>query len=123
VAEGRVLARIASVTACIDVSDGLLADLSHLLEASGVGAEIDASRVPTPRAFSAACRRLKRDPLQLALGGGEDYELLFTMSGNSPSAAALERRMGTPVTVIGRVSERGLRVHGASGEPLGWRHF
>jgi thiamine-monophosphate kinase len=123
VAEGRVLARIASVTACIDVSDGLLADLSHLLDASGVGAEIDASRVPTPRAFSAACRRLRRDPLQLALGGGEDYELLFTMSGNSPSAAALERRMGTAVTVIGRVSERGLRVHGASGEPLGWRHF
>jgi thiamine-monophosphate kinase len=97
VAEGRVLVRIASVTACIDVSDGLLADLSHLLEASGVGAEIDASRVPTPRAFPAACRRLKRDPLQL--------------------------RMGTAVTVIGRVSERGLRVHGASGEPLGWRHF
>jgi len=123
VAEGRVLARTASVTACIDVSDGLLADLSHLLEASGVGAEIDASRVPTPRAFSAACRRLRRDPLQLALGGGEDYELLFTMSVKSPSAAALERRMGTAVTVIGRVSERGLRVHGASGEPLGWRHF
>jgi thiamine-monophosphate kinase len=123
VAEGRVLARLAGVTACIDVSDGLLADLAHLLEASGVGAEIEAHRVPTPRGFSAACRRLKRDPLQLALGGGEDYELLFTMSGNSPGGEVLERRLGTAVTVIGRIIERGLHVRGASGKPPGWRHF
>jgi thiamine-monophosphate kinase len=123
VAEGRALARIASVTACIDISDGLLADLDHLLEASGVGGEIDAGRVPTPRGFEAACRRLKRDPLQLALGGGEDYELLFTASGNTPSSEALERRLGTAVTEIGRIVERGLLIHGAAGAPRGWRHF
>ena len=123
VAEGRALARIASVTACIDVSDGLLADLDHLLEASGVGGEIDARRVPTPRGFEAACRRLKRDPLRLALGGGEDYELLFTASGNTPSSEALERRLGTAVTAIGRITERGLQIHGSSGAPRGWRHF
>jgi thiamine-monophosphate kinase len=123
VSEGRALARIASVTACIDISDGLLADLAHLLEASAVGGEIDALRVPTPRGFGAACRRLKRDPLQLALGGGEDYELLFTMSGKTPGAEALERRLGTVVTAIGRITERGLRIRGASGEAPGWRHF
>ena len=123
VAEGRALARIARVTACIDVSDGLLADLDHLLEASGVGGEIDARRVPTPRGFEAACRRLKRDPLRLALGGGEDYELLFTMSGNTPSPEALERRLGTAVTAIGRITERGLQIHGSPEVPRGWRHF
>jgi thiamine-monophosphate kinase len=123
VAEGRALARLASVTACIDVSDGLLADLAHLLEASSVGGEIDARRVPTPRGFAAACRRLGRDPLQLALGGGEDYELLFTMSGKTPSSAALKRRLGTPVTEIGEVTQRGLRVRGASTNSPGWRHF
>jgi len=123
VSEGRALARIASVTACIDISDGLLADLAHLLEASDVGGEIDALRVPTPRGFGAACRRLKRNPLQLALGGGEDYELLFTASGNTPGAEALERRLGTAVTAIGRITERGLHIRGASGEAPGWRHF
>lgn len=123
VAEGRALARIARVTACIDVSDGLLADLEHLLEASGVGGEVDARRVPTPRGFETACRRLKRDPLRLALGGGEDYELLFTMSGNAPSPEALERRLGTAVTAIGRITERGLQIHGSPEAPRGWRHF
>jgi thiamine-monophosphate kinase len=123
VAEGRALARLASVTACIDVSDGLLADLGRLLEASGVGGEIEARKVPTSRGFSAACRRLQRDPLELALGGGEDYELLFTMSGNLPSSVVLERRLGIAVTVIGRITERGLQVHDAPGRPSGWRHF
>jgi thiamine-monophosphate kinase len=123
VAEGRVLARLPAVTACIDISDGLVADLTHLLEASGVGGEIEACRVPTPRGFSAACRRLKKDPLRLALGGGEDYELLFTMSGSSPGPAALGRRLGTPVTEIGRITENGLTVRGYSGKPPGWRHF
>jgi thiamine-monophosphate kinase len=123
VAEGRALARLAAVTACIDISDGLVADLTHLLEASGVGGEIEASRVPLPRGFSAACRRLGRDPLRLALGGGEDYELLFTVGGNSPGQAALERRLGIPVAEIGQITQGGLRVRGYSGKPPGWRHF
>lgn len=123
VAEGQALARLGNVTACIDISDGLVADLTHLLEASGVGGEIDASLVPRPRGFSAACRRLERDPLQLALGGGEDYELLFTLRGSSPGSDALARRLGTPVTEIGRIAERGLRVLGCPGGASGWRHF
>jgi len=123
VAAGGALARLASVTACIDVSDGLLADLGHLLEASGVGGEIEARRVPTPRGFTAACRRLRRDPLQLSLGGGEDYELLFTMSGKRPTAESLESRLGIAVTAIGRVTERGLRVVDVAAPSRGWTHF
>jgi thiamine-monophosphate kinase len=123
VAEGQALARQSGVTACIDISDGLVADLTHLLEASDVGGEIEASRVPTPRGFPAACRRLARDPVRMALGGGEDYELLFTVRGPSPGSEVLARRLGTPVTEIGRITERGLKVHGCSGDPSGWRHF
>jgi thiamine-monophosphate kinase len=123
VAEGRALARLASVSACIDVSDGLLADLGHLLQASGVGGEVEAPRVPTPRGFAAACRRIGQDPFRLALGGGEDYELLFTMRRSGPRAASLAQRLGVAVTEIGRVSGSGLRVLDSPGRPAGWRHF
>jgi thiamine-monophosphate kinase len=119
---GRALARMAGVGACIDISDGLLADLDHVLDRSGCSAELDLARVPRPPRFEAACRRLGVDPIRLATGGGEDYELLFTLraSGSAgPSAAALGRRLGVAVTEIGKVVKR------ASGrrQMAGWRHF
>lgn len=113
---GRALARLASVGACIDVSDGLLADLGHVLKASSVGAELDPDRVPVPPGFARACARLGQDPRRLALSGGEDYELLFTLRAGGPSAAALARRLGLPVSEIGRIVRgrglRGLRQQG-----------
>ncbi len=119
---GRALARMTGVGACIDISDGLLADLDHVLDRSGCSAEIDLSRLPRPPRFEAACRRLGVDPIRLAACGGEDYELLFTLrsSGSAgPSAAALARRLGVAVTEIGRIVERtpGRR------QMAGWRHF
>lgn len=124
---GRALARARFATACIDVSDGLLADLGHLCRASGVGAVVDARRVPRPRGFAAGCRRAGLEPDRLALGGGEDYELVVTVAPGAPSRAALARRLGTPVAEIGRIERRGLRVEGASAavarEAGGWRHF
>ena len=117
---GQALARTARVGACIDVSDGLLADLGHVLEASGAGAEIDPSRIPLPPGFARACAKLRLDPLALALAGGEDYELLFTVRPGGPREATLSRRLGAPVREIGRIV-RGRGVRGL--EIGGFTHF
>jgi thiamine-monophosphate kinase len=121
---GRALGRLRGCGACIDVSDGLVADLGHLLEASGVGAEIDPSLLPRPRGFDRACRAMGKDPETLLLHGGEDYELLFSLRAGlaTPlSKSVLERRLGARVTEFGRVEAApGLRGAGSDG---GWRHF
>ena len=97
-AAGQKLARIRSVPAAIDISDGLWQDLGHVLERSGVGAEIEAAAIP----LSPAYRAVMGDDLELALGGGEDYELLFCLrEGHAESA--LTRRLGVPVRRIGRI--------------------
>ena len=122
-AAGLALARTRGAGACIDVSDGLVADLGHLLRASRVGARIDPARVPRPPGFAAACARLGVDPERLALAGGEDYELLFTLRPEGPGAAALQRKLGVPVAEIGVVTRgRGLRPPTSRSLP-GFRHF
>ncbi len=97
-AAGQALARIRPTPAAIDLSDGLLQDLGHLLERSGVGAEIDAEAVPVSPAY----RAVMGDDLSLALGGGEDYELLFCLRPGH-SEARLARMLGLPVRRIGRI--------------------
>ncbi len=120
---GRVLTRARFAGACIDVSDGLLADLRHVLEASGVGAALDSAALPRRRGFDAACRKLGREPLSV-LFAGEDYELLFTTRASAPSAAALSRRLGVEVAEIGSVTAGGLQLDGRPvAEREGWRHF
>jgi thiamine-monophosphate kinase len=117
---GRLLARLPGVGGCIDVSDGLEADLAHLLAGTGLAPELDPGRIPLPRGFRASCARLGLDPERLALTGGEDYELLFTLRPAGPGPPALSRRLGVPVSEIGRV------VRAPAGRPLpqgGWRHF
>jgi thiamine-monophosphate kinase len=118
---GRALAALGRRTACIDVSDGLDADLAHLLEARRLVAEIDPERLPLPRGFRSACARAGLDPLALARTGGEDYELLFTLDPGAPSARVLSRRLGLPVSEIGRVAAG--RRRGPAPAPGGWRHF
>jgi len=126
VAAGLALRHRAS--ACIDVSDGLLADLGHVCTASGVGAEIDAALLPcSPALLGAFDEAAVRD---FALTGGDDYELCFTV----PAARMDEVRddlakLGCGATRIGRiVAGDGVRVRGADGawlEPArsGWDHF
>jgi thiamine-monophosphate kinase len=121
---GRALARMSGVGGCIDVSDGLVADLAHLLEGSGLGASIEPERVPRPRGFGRACGELGLDDAALCLAGGEDYELLFTLrqaAASKTSTATLGRRLGVPVSEVGRITrEKG--ISGAAGSS-GWRHF
>ena len=115
----------ASASAAIDVSDGLAADLAKLCAASGVGAEIEASSVPVDPALAPA---FPDDWLELALGGGEDYELLFIAPAKTVERIAGE--IDTPVTVIGRTVDpaEGVKVLDASGTPIdlshqGWDHL
>ena len=88
---GQRLAALRPAPAAIDVSDGLMQDLGHILERSGVGAEIDASRIP----ISPAYRALMGDDLVHALTGGEDYELIFCVKpGHSESELSRRLRVG-----------------------------
>jgi thiamine-monophosphate kinase len=114
---GRRLAEIRPRAAAIDVSDGLWQDLSHILERSGVGAEIDPAAIPVSRAY----RSVMGDDLSLAVGGGEDYELLFCLRpGHSP--ARLSRRLGIGVTRVGRIlrGSAATMVGGGAPKITGW---
>jgi len=113
---GARLARIRPAPAAIDLSDGLMQDLGHILERSRVGAEIEASRIPTSPAY----REIVGDDLSHALGGGEDYELLFCVRPGH-SEAQLTRRLGVAVHRIGKVVPgRRLKLIGAEAKTSGW---
>ena len=101
--EGQFLAR-AGVSAMIDVSDGLMQDLEHLLRASGVSAEIDLNHVPVSPDAHRLATGDKRRSLRRALSDGEDFELLFTISKSKWAGLerAWRRKFRTPLTVIGK---------------------
>jgi thiamine-monophosphate kinase len=128
-AAGRALLTEGVARSALDVSDGLAADIGHLLEASGVGAEIELAAVPLSAAAEAALDRLGR-PRQLLLTGGDDYELAFAADpARRGAVAALAGRLGLPITRIGRaVAGQGLVVRDAAGAEValdkpGWTHF
>ena len=125
---GIVLGDERVATAMIDISDGLSSDLNHLCSASGVGALIDSSLLPIDSQVVELCGRRALDPLQLALHGGEDYELLFTV--RPADVSRLPRRVdGAPITRIGEIRNQGEGVQIREGarvwelNPGGWKHF
>ena len=121
---GSTLSRIPGVGACIDLSDGLIADLEHVHRASKVGAELDWDSLPRSPRFENRCQKAHLAPASLLLAGGEDYELLFTGGGHFPSAPELTALLKVPVAEIGKVVEKGLRwTDGVSRPTSGWRHF
>jgi len=123
--EGQILLH-QGVKAAIDISDGLIADLTHVCQASQVSARIKQNDLPIHPALK---KNFKSDYLQLALSGGEDYELLFTTS--SQIISRLKKVMPCPITVIGEITE------GKTGQVIltdadgriipwqkaGWEHF
>ena len=119
VALGMALRGIA--TAAIDISDGLLGDLGHILKQSGVGATVDADIAASRVAVRALCSDIASSQWRdWALAGGDDYELLFCAPTTQRDAvAAAARSSQTPVTCIGRIdAERGLRLLDAAGQAL-----
>ena len=127
VALGMALRGAAS--SAMDVSDGLLGDLSHILKASGVGARIDThitSKLLAASAYPESLSSQFDSKLihQCTLAGGDDYELAFTAPQSRRGAvAAAARASGTPVTCIGTVlNEPGLRLVDAQGQPVEHRY-
>jgi thiamine-monophosphate kinase len=108
---GRVLALFGPrvVTAMLDISDGLSGDLGHLCERSLVGARIEAANLPLSHAMQSVAAAVQANPTDWALHGGEDYELLFTVS---PAMAqrvieAVQTATAMPVTIIGTIRDAG----------------
>jgi thiamine-monophosphate kinase len=126
VSEGLILRAIAS--SAIDISDGLIADLGHILEANHVGAVLEVDRLP----LSTALQKIKDKKYgwELALTGGDDYELCFTLPPEHQAVLESKRSdFACTVSCIGRIeAERGLRCIEHDGTPYipqgaGYRHF
>lgn len=120
VAVGQWLRRRGLASAMIDVSDGLSTDLEHICEESGVGAEIEITAIPRARVGHPA----QQVGFELAVHGGEDYELLFTSAKKIPAKVA-----GVPVTRVGQIKRRrGMVLIEEDGRrrrlaARGWEHF
>jgi thiamine-monophosphate kinase len=129
--EGRFLARQPGVHAAIDTSDGLSSDLGHIVEESRVGARLFADKIPVSQELRDFCTRFDFDPIDYALAGGEDYNLLCTITPESADqiANAFTKEFKRPLFKIGKITAEkqiALVYPGAKTRPIsstGWDHF
>lgn len=124
---GQAIRGIAS--ACIDISDGLLADLGHILEASKLGASIDRNMIPVSDSMRLLCQE-NESCYDLVLAGGDDYELCFCISpANEPALDAIAIECGVSLTCIGQIEQQaGIRLFDGEKichikQPQGFEHF
>jgi len=126
--EGRFLAVRGLATSMIDISDGLASDIRRICEESNVGANIFIKNIPISRELKSEIRNPKSE-INLALYGGEDYELLFTVKPeNVRKLKSLWKNMKTPITMIGEITKRGINLVNTDGKAIpltkeGYNHF
>lgn len=130
VREGLALAESELASAMIDISDGLLSDLGHITKKSSVGARVYLEKIPLSQEYRAYFGLEEKEGYALALGGGEDYELLFTAPAHRRSEVeALFGQFDTAVSEIGEITTvPGIRLLSSSGEVVhgfaaGFDHF
>jgi len=118
---GLVLKNLAS--ACIDVSDGLEQDLSHILTASSVGAVVEVEKIPISEALLGHIN--DTNDWSIPICGGDDYELCFTIpEGNEETLKKISESCNVDITRIGVVSESlGLKIEGFDGPSKSYQHF
>jgi len=130
--EGRIIAQNKLATSMIDISDGLSSDLTRICEASRVGAKVYTSQIPLLPAAESVAKLLKKNPLDFALYGGEDYKLLFTASPQKADdiIKLLKKELGAKVTIVGEIKDKkeGIKLENLQGKVVdlqakGYNHF
>ncbi|NIW79003.1 MAG: thiamine-phosphate kinase [Calditrichae bacterium] len=129
---GQKIAQSGYATAMIDLSDGIASDLRHICDSSRVGAEISERNIPFPGKLDHVAKMFSKRKLDLALYGGEDYQLLFTMKADTPSEIInkIAAETKTEMTEVGKIvsAEQGYYLVNTINQkvplqPKGWDHF
>ncbi|KHE93699.1 MAG: thiamine-phosphate kinase [Candidatus Scalindua rubra] len=127
--EGLLLNKKFNINSMIDISDGLVADLGHILEESGVGAVLYEEEVPVSADARKLARKTGLSALYHALHDGEDYELLFTLSDKESKKLLAFRSFPARLSKIGHINKsKGIKMQGADGKlkrikSIGYTHF
>ncbi|MER3447134.1 MAG: thiamine-phosphate kinase [Candidatus Dadabacteria bacterium] len=121
---GREIARMGLPTSMIDISDGLILDLERITVEHGLGADIYVEHIPLSPNYKNRISDFVQDPYELALSGGEDYELLFTSpEEKGEEIKGVSMKLDMKITEIGRVTDRPLlRVLDSDGRDIGGKH-